>query len=452
MAGSLNACMETGTETFLITTTSCQLRIKDAKPHPSAGCLGLLWPLGAATSTVATASSSPSRHDSALGPPGLGELETGTSPGPPVSSEVIHRLRSSAVLWFQLCAAPPVAPRPRDETPRGPKFSELIDMQQISPDWRLARGQEGAGPAGQATCDTFTDLDLHHAIAGTSVEVRLLLYTRPNMNLTRPTTFIIHGFRPTGAPPVWLAPMAAEVLAREDCNVVVVDWNYGATNIDYFRVARNTRITSPTSPPSSGPMEMGHIDFYPTVALTNKAVQEQSSLCDHQRSVFLFKESLQQKCEIRVFPCAAYTDFLDGRCTNCTDFGYDVVKWKDSLTNYWLDIVTWNQEIQWGYITIKLYNKNQSAKATIDHKKLKFEKYTEIRLLAQFDRHMETVERMSVTFSSAIVLGPKHKLRVLRLRLQRLEGSDRPLCRYDFLLRQKKEISFRPIPCEESNF
>jgi len=37
-----------------------------------------------------------------------------------------------------------------------------------------------------------------------------------------------------------------------------------------------------------------------------------------------------------------------------------------SETNYWLDIVTWNQEIQWGYITIKLYNKKQSAKATID--------------------------------------------------------------------------------------
>jgi len=70
---------------------------------------------------MATASSSPSHHDFALGPPGLGELKTGTSPGPPVSSEVIHRLWSSAVLWFQLCSALPVAPlpvapRPGDET------------------------------------------------------------------------------------------------------------------------------------------------------------------------------------------------------------------------------------------------------------------------------------------------------------------------------------------------
>jgi hypothetical protein len=37
-----------------------------------------------------------------------------------------------------------------------------------------------------------------------------------------------------------------------------------------------------------------------------------------------------------------------------------------SGTNYRFDVLTWNQEVQWGYITIKLYGKNQSAKATID--------------------------------------------------------------------------------------
>ena len=58
-------------------------------------------------------------------------------------------------------------------------------------------------------------------------------------------------------------------------------------------------------------------------------------------------------------------------------------------------------------------------------KRLKFEKYTETQLLAQFDGVVETVEKMSVTYSSAIVLGPKHKLRVLQLRLQRIEGSTR---------------------------
>ena len=93
---------------------------------------------------------------------------------------------------------------------------------------------------------------------GTEVEVRLLLFSRANpkcghrlphsgppaMNLSVPTTFIIHGFRPTGSPPKWLLPMAMRVLEREDRNVVVVDWNYGAANIDYFRSVRNTQATA----------------------------------------------------------------------------------------------------------------------------------------------------------------------------------------------------------------
>lgn len=111
---------------------------------------------------------------------------------------------------------------------------------------------------GQAACDTFTNLALRHAIVGTSVEVRLLLYTRPNvtcgrhiphsgplaLNLTQPTIFIIHGYRPTGSLPAWLEPMVVQVLEREDSNVVVVDWNYGATNLNYIRTVENTRITA----------------------------------------------------------------------------------------------------------------------------------------------------------------------------------------------------------------
>lgn len=106
-------------------------------------------------------------------------------------------------------------------------------------------------------CEKFTDLSLHHALVGTSIRVRLLLYTRdndscavllshtnltehPQFNLSRPTTFIIHGFRPSGSPPVWVEDFTKRLLGRGDINVVVVDWNYGAANIDYFKVVRNT--------------------------------------------------------------------------------------------------------------------------------------------------------------------------------------------------------------------
>lgn len=107
-------------------------------------------------------------------------------------------------------------------------------------------------------CEEFTDLNLSHSIIGTSLRVRLLLYTRSNatcgvllshtnlsnraqFNLSRPTTFIIHGFRPTGSPPVWLQELTELLLFKEDMNIVVVDWNHGAANVNYLKVVENTR-------------------------------------------------------------------------------------------------------------------------------------------------------------------------------------------------------------------
>lgn len=110
-------------------------------------------------------------------------------------------------------------------------------------------------------CDEFTDLDLSHAIIGTSLKVRLLLYTRdnvtcgtlmshtnlsahPQFNSSRPTTFVIHGYRPTGSPPIWLDNIKEMLLVRKDMNVIVVDWNYGAANVNYFKAVDNTHKTA----------------------------------------------------------------------------------------------------------------------------------------------------------------------------------------------------------------
>lgn len=94
---------------------------------------------------------------------------------------------------------------------------------------------------------------------GTSLQVRLLLYTRdngtcgtllshsdpshahPHVNWSRPTAFVIHGYRPTGSPPAWLQKITELLLTRADGNVVVVDWNRGAANINYMKVVENTR-------------------------------------------------------------------------------------------------------------------------------------------------------------------------------------------------------------------
>lgn len=62
----------------------------------------------------------------------------------------------------------------------------------------------------------------------------------PNFNISKPTTFIIHGFRPTGSIPVWLYDLTEALLDREDINVIVVDWNRGAA-ASYFKAVENTK-------------------------------------------------------------------------------------------------------------------------------------------------------------------------------------------------------------------
>lgn len=91
--------------------------------------------------------------------------------------------------------------------------------------------------------------------------MRLLLYTsengtcgtllshtdpsaHPQFNFSRPTTFLIHGYRPTGSAPTWLSSITKLLLARTDMNLIIVDWNYGAANLIYHIAAQNTHIVA----------------------------------------------------------------------------------------------------------------------------------------------------------------------------------------------------------------
>ncbi|XP_040005654.1 lipase member H-like isoform X2 [Xiphias gladius] len=389
------------------------------------------------------------------------------------------------------------------------------------------------------------------------------LSAHPQFNLSRPTTFIIHGYRPTGSPPVWIKNLTELLLAREDTNVVVVDWNHGAANVNYLKAVENTRkaaanltafiemmkehgaslssihligislgahisgfvganlngsigrITAldPAGPQFTGtPPEdrldstdarfvdvlhtdidalgfrepLGHIDFYANGGTDQpgcpKTLFSGGSYfkCDHQRSVSLYLDSLNQMCVSRAFPCSSYSDFLDGSCLNCDQFGaagcpvfgYDITRWKNVLlrlgqtktffttnakspfcmTSYRVEVMIWNKDVRWGYITIKLHYNGTEAVATVDHKSSKFKKYTETKLFAQFDKDIQSVEKVSLKFSTGNVFKPKYKLRVLRIRLTHLGREERPLCRYDILLGDNSEVNFRPLPCEESNF
>lgn len=104
-----------------------------------------------------------------------------------------------------------------------------------------------------------------------------------------------------------------------------------------------------------------------------------------------------------------------------------------------------------------------------------FKRFTGTRLLAQFDKDVKSVMKMSLKFSTGNVFKPKYKLRVLRVRLTPVEGRERwavaavpppaseaqkhwpaclcrPLCRYDIVVEEDREVTFRPLPCQDSNF
>ncbi|KAM7132812.1 lipase member H isoform 3-T4 [Molossus nigricans] len=105
------------------------------------------------------------------------------------------------------------------------------------------------------TCSSFTKLSFHSAVVGTGLKVKLMLYTGRNwtcaqvinstdfgnLNVTKKTTFIVHGFRPTGSPPVWMEALVRGLLIVEDMNVVVVDWNRGAATVLYHYASSRTR-------------------------------------------------------------------------------------------------------------------------------------------------------------------------------------------------------------------
>ncbi|KAE8621838.1 hypothetical protein XENTR_v10004990 [Xenopus tropicalis] len=432
-------------------------------------------------------------------------------------------------------------------------------------------------------CHTFTDLNIHNSIIGTGLKVQLLLYTRENpkcaqdlnvdnstgfqyLNVTRRTVFITHGYRPTGSPPVWIDDIVKKFLDIQDFNVIVVDWNRGATTVLYHNAAANTRkvadilkrfidnmlsqgatldsiymvgvslgahisgfvgkmyngsIGRITGLDPAGPLfngkppeerlhytdaqfvdvvhsdtdglgykeSLGHIDFYPNGGTDQpgcpKTILAGSEYfkCDHQRSVFLYIASLTKSCDLVAFPCKSYRDYRIGNCTDCKEFlplscpvlGFYADKWKDHLVkrnhpgttaffdtaakdpycifHYYLDFMTWSSQIRRGYITIKLTSLDGNVtESKLDKDAAVFEQYKEESLLAKFDQDMDPISRISVTFTTGSVIGPKYKLRVLRMRLRPFTNRNRPiLCRYDFVLLENIETEFIPIPCEDTN-
>ncbi|TKS87378.1 Lipase member H [Collichthys lucidus] len=392
----------------------------------------------------------------------------------------------------------------------------------------LCKGQEESG-AGES-CDNFTDLNLSHCFIGTSLYVRLLLYTRSNLdcgrelnhhrlssqplfNLSLPTAFVIHGYRPTGAPPIWIDHLVHLLAEQEDMNVIVVDWNKGAANLNYFTAVTYTREAAlnltgfiATMQEEGAPLSSVHLIGVSLGAhlagfvganlkgkigritgldpagpmFTSATAEERLDPADAMfvdRSVFLYLCALNRTCSLTGYPCSSYSDFLEGRCLQCEAFkpapcpvlGYDVSRWRETLLHlgqtkvffsttatlpyrklsYRVDMVTWNQYLRWGVVYIRLHSGRTFTEARIDHKLLRFEQYTSTRLLAQFDDDLQQVQKISVRINTGNVIGPRYKIRLLRIRFTPLERPERPLmCRFDIIMEENMEVAFRPLPCD----
>ncbi|XP_077682670.1 lipase member H isoform X1 [Eretmochelys imbricata] len=374
-----------------------------------------------------------------------------------------------------------------------------------------------------------------------------MLYTRQNqncaetlssagsryLNVTKKTTLIVHGYRPTGSPPIWIQQAVHLLLSVEDMNIIIVDWNRGATTLLYHRASSNTkkvaeflktlidqmladgasldsvymigislgahisgfvgqlyngklgRITGldPAGPLFNGKPPEERLD--PTDAQFVDVIHSdidgsQYFKCDHQRSVFLFLSSLKESCNITAYPCNTYRDYRNSKCASCEAFqpmpcpvlGYYADKWKSYLIlknppvtkvffdtsdeepfclhHYLVDIIIWNKTVRRGSLIIKLTDQaGNTAESTINHEVATFQQYNQTSVLAGFDQDFEKIARISLAFSTGSVIGPKHKLRILQMRLRSITNPERPhLCRYDLVLLENTEIIFKPIPCE----
>ncbi|XP_051637757.1 lipase member H isoform X3 [Manacus candei] len=207
---------------------------------------------------------------------------------------------------------------------------------------------------------------------------------------------------------------------------------------------------------------LGHIDFYPNGGTDQPGCPLtifsglQYFKCDHQRSVFLFLSSLTRSCNITAYPCDSYRNYRNGKCTSCETFwpmpcpilGYYAHEWKSYLTqqshpvtrmffdtgdkepfciyHYFVDIVTWNKDTRRGTFSIVLADETgKKAESKVNPEAATFQQYNQITLLPGFDQDLENVEKISLTFSTGSVIGPKFKLRILQMRFQSLTNPER---------------------------
>ncbi|KAM4863629.1 lipase member I isoform 3-T3 [Urocitellus parryii] len=409
-------------------------------------------------------------------------------------------------------------------------------------------------------CIEFSHLSVKDSLKDLFIprlKIVLMMYTRNNLNCAEPllglnnslnvnfntqkkTVWLIHGYRPMGSTPSWLSNFVRSLLHKEDINVIVVDWNHGATTFIYNRAVKNTRkvaealteyiqyllthgasldnfhfigmslgahisgfvgkifhgglgrITGldPAGPKFTGKPSNSRLDYTDAKfvdVIHSDAKGLEYIKCDHQRAIHLFMATLETNCIFVSFPCSSYRDYKASLCVDCGSFkknscprlGYEAELWKIGMkgrvegwphrtivyldtssaspfcTYYFvLSVVAVGEAMSDGYISFRLLNQLGTIENPRLYEKSKpFYRLQEVNILAQFFTDIINISSIGLTyFQTSNIQCSTCNYRIQSLMLKSLTYPERPpLCRYNFTLKEGKEIFLKLRACTAKN-
>ncbi|XP_011885171.1 PREDICTED: lipase member I isoform X4 [Cercocebus atys] len=334
--------------------------------------------------------------------------------------------------------------------------------------------------------DSFRDLFIPR------IEIILMMYTRNNLNCAKPlfehnnslnvnfntqkkTVWLIHGYRPMGSIPSWLQNFVSILLNEEDMNVIVVDWNRGATTFIYDRAVKNTRkVAVSLSGHIKNLLKHGaSLDNFHFIGM---------SLGAHI-SGFVGKIFNGQLGRITGLDPAGpkfsrkppyrrldYTDakFVDVIHSNSHGLGIrEPLGHIDFYPNggrkqpgcpksifsayyFILSITVPDKTVMDGFFSFKLLNQLGMIEEARFYKKNKpLCKLQEIKILAQFYNDFANISSIGLTyFQSSNMECSTCTYKIQSLMLKSLTYPERPpLCRYNIVLKEKEEVFLYPNAC-----
>ncbi|NXV02375.1 LIPH Lipase, partial [Cettia cetti] len=96
------------------------------------------------------------------------------------------------------------------------------------------------------------------------------------------------------------------------------------------------------------------------------------------------------------------------------------------MYNYLLEITTWNKSIRRGFLKVKIIDyAGNTVESQMNSEASTFQQYKRVKILAGFPQDVEKIAKISLTFSTKTLIGPKQKLRILQMKLKSLNNPKR---------------------------